>query len=111
MRITTASQTAALFRAAYDARQVRRRAGRPWRPPQTPTAEALAAFRGLVLSKVGRLAPRWTTAIRRDVEAEWGTVDRRRVDRALAWLVTVGAVRRTPDGYLLGKSSQELHAG
>lgn len=47
---TTAAQTATLFRAVYDARQERRRAGRPWQPPQTPTVEALAAFRTLVLA-------------------------------------------------------------
>jgi hypothetical protein len=65
----------------------------------------LAAFRALVLSKIGQLTPRWTSTIHQDVEAEWGVVDRRRIDRAIAWLVAVGAVRRTPDGYLRGRKS------
>jgi hypothetical protein len=100
VKAASASESAALFRSAYEARQERRRAGRPWQPPQTPTAEGLAAFRELVLSKIGRLTPRWTSALHQAVEAEWGSVDRRRIDRAIAWLVSLGAVHRTSDGYV-----------
>jgi len=100
MKSTRASESATRFRSVYDARQARRRAGRPWQPPQTLTAGALDAFRELVFSKIGRLTPRWATAIHKAVEAEWGEVDRRRVDRAIAWLVSCGTVRRTPEGYL-----------
>jgi hypothetical protein len=107
MRGTTAAEAAARFQTAYAARQARRRAGRPWQPPQTPTAEGLVAFREIVLSKVGRLTPRWRTTIHQAVEAEWGVVDRRRVDRAIAWLIALGAVRRTLDGYLRVRA-QEL---
>ena len=105
--MSAASETASRFRSAYEARQLRRRAGRPWQPPQTPTAEGLAAFRDLVLSKISWLTPQWPAAIHRRVEADWGAVDRRRVDRAITWLVNLGTVRRTPDGYLHGRHSQE----
>jgi len=67
----------------------------------------MAAFRDLVLSKVDRLAPQWQSSIHRRVEADWGSVDRRRVDRAITWLVNLGAVRRTPDGYLRVRSTGE----
>ena len=67
-------------------------------------------FRELVLSKIGRLTPKWTSTIHQEVEEEWGTADRRRIDRVIAELVAQGLIERTPDGYLRSKRPQEKKA-
>lgn len=60
-------------------------------------------FRQVVLSKIGRLTPRWTAELTSMVSDEWdrSKVYKRRVQRALAWLRVNNRIRRTEDGYLL----------
>lgn len=63
-------------------------------------------FRQVVISKIGRLTPRWTAEILSLVSEDWdrGSVTRRRVERALRWLRLNNRIRRTEDGYLLQRS-------
>lgn len=63
------------------------------------TVEGAASFRDAVLSVVGRLAVKQTAQICQDVAAEWGEVDKRRVQRAIAWLLERGAIVKVDGGY------------
>lgn len=60
-------------------------------------------FRQVVLSKIGRLQPRWTAEIWTLVRDDLGDVCKRRVQRALRWLRLNNRVQRTADGYLLSR--------
>jgi hypothetical protein len=99
-RFSTSTETGANFRAAYEDRMRRRDEGRPWQNKRGSEEES-KYFRELVLSKVGRLTPRWQKQLQEEVEAEWGPVCWRRLQRAVKWLVDHGEIVRTPDGYLL----------
>lgn len=70
-------------------------------PVATRSTEASRALRAMVLSKVGRLTPRWSGEIHELVESDWGTVTQRSIQRVLATLLKAGEIRTTPDGYLL----------
>ena len=63
------------------------------------TIEGAASFRDAVLSVIGRLAVKQTAKIHQDVESKWGAVDKRRVQRAIAWLLARGVVTRIDGGY------------
>lgn len=69
--------------------------------------ESARHYREVVLSKVGRLVPRWTKEIHALAVAEWGDASERRTWNALKRLVRDGAVRRTEDGYLLVTARKE----
>jgi len=60
-------------------------------------------FRASVLAVVGRLVVKQTHQIHRDVEAELGETDKRRVNRALAKMVREGVVIRIDGGYRRAK--------
>lgn len=90
----TSAETAARFRSRYEARgahlpEMIRRAW--WRAGQ---------FREVVLESISAYTPRGTVSIYRDVIDNWGDVGMRRFYRAIARLVSDGAIVRTPDGYV-----------
>lgn len=58
-------------------------------------------IRRTTLRSVGRLTPRMTHEIHQMVEREVGKVQYRRLQRVMAWLATMGAIRRDQDGWLL----------
>ena len=58
-------------------------------------------LRELVRAGIGRSIPRRAREIVIDTRAAFGPVTRRRIERALRWLVAHGDILRTPDGYLL----------
>lgn len=95
-RASTSAETAARFLALFDERT---------RREQTTTTprEQAAAFRELVLSHVCRLRPMMPCELHQAVENDWGPVCRRRLERAIRWLVDQGEIMRTPDGYLLAR--------
>lgn len=93
----TSAETAAAFRELYE----RRRAQGGDIVNRGHRAALAADFRALVLTKVGRLVPKLTHVIHRDVEDEWGEVCMDRVRRALRRMLADGEVVRTADGYLL----------
>ena len=67
---------------------------------QRDTSHAGAVdFRESVLAVVGRLVVKQTHQIHQDLEADMGTVDKRRVNRALARLVRDGVIIRIDGGY------------
>jgi hypothetical protein len=99
-RYSTAAETAANFRAAYEARMARRDKGRPWRCHRDKAVD-LAYLRERVLVKVGRLTPKWPSQLRQEVEEDLGSVCERRFARCLKWLLEQGEIKRTSDGYLL----------
>lgn len=101
MRVTTSAETAANFRAKYQARQERRRAGRPWQPPRVWDPGEITCLRETMLAQVHRLTPRMPAQIYRRTIDEFGSCDEKRLDRALRWLKDTGRVVRVPDGYLL----------
>lgn len=93
---TRSDYTAARFLGMYKPRV--------WRPT---SVEAARQYREVVLSKVGRLVPKWTQDIHNEVVAEWGDASPRRTWRALKELVKQGVIRRTEDGYLLATVRKE----
>lgn len=98
-RRSTTAETAALFRAAYDARMERKVNGRPWQCRHDNVD--LDYLRERLLVKVGRLTPKWPSQLHREVEDDLGDVCVKRVKRCLKWLLEHGEIRRSPDGYLL----------
>jgi hypothetical protein len=89
-RRSTAAETAARFRAVYEARMGRKH-----------DSVDLAYLRERLLVKVGRLTPKWPSQLHQDVEEDLGSVCSRRLARCLKRLLECGEIRRTPDGYLL----------
>lgn len=93
----SSEETAAAFREMYERRQamgdeIENRAHK---------AALAADFRSIVLSKIGRLVPKLTHVIHRDVEDEWGQVNIDRVRRALRRLRNDGEIVSGPEGHLL----------
>ncbi|HEU4727654.1 MAG TPA: hypothetical protein VFT22_07190 [Kofleriaceae bacterium] len=68
-------------------------------------------FRQCVLSKIGRLTPRWTPEIRQLVSDDWGEVGLRKVQRAVRWLRINQLVRRTDSGYLVASMQRRPVTG
>ena len=101
MRVATSAETAASFRAAYLARQERRRIGRPWQPPRFWDAGEITCLREMMLDQVHRLTPRGAGEIYRRTVDDFGSCDAKRLQRALRWLAASGRVVRVPKGYLL----------
>lgn len=103
VRGATSVETAANFRAVYQARQQRRRAGHAWRPPCFWDPDDLACLRETMLAKVHRLTPRMPAEIYRRTRETFGTCSEERLYRARRWLTDTGLVVRVPDGYLLAR--------
>lgn len=73
--------------------------GRPWQ--RRHDSVDLTYLRERLLAKIGRLTPKWPSQLHREVEDDLGDVCEKRVERCLKWLLDQGAIRRTPEGYLL----------
>jgi hypothetical protein len=95
----SSTDTAARFRASYEARERRLSSGnfgpRPWRF----TLDDTNCLRETMLGHVGRFA-RTRKVIFDATVKDFGSCEPRRLDRALKWLFEAGRIKRVDGGYV-----------
>lgn len=99
-RPSTSAETAARYLALRYAR------GKFWgNEPVVVAQERAKLFRDFVLEHVSTYTPRHAGVIYKLVEDDWGLVCRRRVERALRWLVEQGSIVRNDNGYVKARAA------